>query len=199
MVSRHLHIPFHMYCLTDDSSGIIEDITCLSITDTRWTKWWHKISLLSDKRIPEKTSVLFDLDVVLYNNITDMVMEVTSNLTIAEAYWVDPVRDFKGYNRNVSCDLNSSVMIWNPTQEVKRVYDYFDLNYKKLLETYKGIDKVFFYHEFEEFELSYIDSEKWLQSYHHTGFDETKGAMLIFNQGVKNHTIEDERVKRLWV
>ena len=197
MISRHLHIPFQMYCLTDDSKGIISDITCLSIIDNRWEKWWNKITLLNDPRIPKNTCLLFDLDVVIYNDISNLVHEANDTLTIAESYWVDPVRNFKGYNRNLSCDLNSSIMIWNHTPEVKKIYDFFDKNQEYLVSNYKGIDKVFYYYEFEEFEVKTIDNS-WLQSYHHTGFDKETGSILIFNQGIKQHEIEDKLVHELW-
>ena len=197
MISRHLHVPFQMFCLTDDSSGIISDVTCLSIIDARWKKWWNKIPLLNDHRISKNTCLLFDLDVVIYNDISNLVLEVNDTLTIAESYWVDPVRNFKGYNRNLSCDLNSSIMIWNHTPEVKKIYDFFDNNQEYLVNNYKGIDKVFYYYEFEEFEVKTI-SNNWLQSYHHTGFDKEKGSVLIFNQGIKQHEIEDKLVHELW-
>lgn len=197
MISRHLHIPFQMFCLTDDSKGIISDITCLSIIDNRWEKWWNKITLLNDDRIPKNTCLLFDLDVVIYNDISNLVHEANDTLTIAESYWVDPVRNFRGYNRNLSCDLNSSIMIWNHTPEVKKIYDFFDKNQEYLVSNYKGIDKVFYYYEFEEFEVKTIDNN-WLQSYHHTGFNKEKGSILIFNQGIKQHEIEDKSVHELW-
>jgi len=197
MVSRHFHGPFQMFCLTDDSSGIINDVTCLSIIDARWKKWWNKIPLLNDHRISKNTCLLFDLDVVIYNDISKLVEEATETLTIAESYWIDPVRNFKGYNRNLSCDLNSSIMIWNHTPEVKKIYDFFDQNCNRLMNDYKGIDKVFYYYEFEEFEIKTIKND-WLQSYHHTGFDESKGSILIFNQGIKQHEIDNKRIHELW-
>lgn len=197
MISRHLHIPFQMFCLTDDSKGIISDITCLSIIDNRWEKWWNKITLLNDDRIPKNTCLLFDLDVVIYNDISNLVHAANDTLTIAESYWVDPVRNFRGYNRNLSCDLNSSIMVWNHTPEVKKIYDFFDKNQEYLVSNYKGIDKVFYYYEFEEFEVKTISND-WLQSYHHTGFNKEKGSILIFNQGIKQHEIEDKLVHELW-
>ena len=197
MISRHFDEPFRMFCLTDNSNGVIDSVTCLPIADQRWDKWWNKITLLNDERIPKNTCLLFDLDVVIYGNITCLLEEVKDNLTIAECYWVDPVRNFKGYNNNLSCDLNSSIMMWNHTPEVKKVYDFFDQNQEKLVKEYKGIDKVFYYYEFEHFEIATIKND-WIQSYHHTGFDKEKGSVLIFNQGIKQHEIKDKTVHELW-
>ena len=198
MVKRHLHVPFQMYCFTDDAAGINSEITVKPILDNRWIKWWNKIPLLSpDIDLPDNPCLFFDLDVVIYNDITKLLQEATDYLTIAECHWVDPVRNFKGYDRNLSCDLNSSIMMWNRTPQVKQLYDFFDTNYDTLMQQYKGIDKVLYYYEYQEFEIRTI-SKTWIQSYHHSGFDDSKGSILIFNQGVKQHELNDERVNALW-
>ena len=68
---------------------------------------------------------------------------------------------------------------------------------EQLNELSKGIDKVFYYYEFEHFEIATIKND-WIQSYHHTGFDKEKGSVLIFNQGIKQHEIKDKMVHELW-
>jgi hypothetical protein len=198
MISRHFHLPFQMYCFTDDPTEVTEKVICKPIQDTRWVKWWNKIPLISSNAGLEGASIFFDLDVIIYNDITSLVYEFTDYLTIAECHWVDPVRNFKGYERNLSCDLNSSIMLWKRTPQVDQLYNFFDVNCNRLMQEYKGIDKVLYYHEYKEFEIRTI-GKQWIQSYHHSGFDESKGSVLIFNQGEKQHEINDQRVKRLWI
>lgn len=200
MVSRHFHKPFKMYCLTDNEYGIDERIKVIPMMDLGWEKWWTKITLFNSRTqnyLGDNLNLFFDLDTIIYNDITPLIYEATDHLTIAECHWVDPIRNLKGYNRNVSCDLNSSIMMWRYTPEVKRLHDFFQDNQEELVAKYKGIDKVLYYHEFDEFEIRTID-DYWVQSYHHMDVDLTKGSVLIFNQGKKQTDIDDPRITELW-
>lgn len=74
MLQRHLHIPFHLMCVTDDPVGISEKITCIALWDefrgkggcfTRLVAFRSDIGELFGPRF-----VSIDLDCVIVSDIT---------------------------------------------------------------------------------------------------------------------------------
>jgi hypothetical protein len=76
MLSRHLHIPFQLVCITDDSGGINEEIECLPL----WKEWaelpgcFRRLKIFSKEMadIIGPRFVCIDLDVVIVDDVTDI-------------------------------------------------------------------------------------------------------------------------------
>ncbi len=77
MVSRHLSLPFEMICLTDNSKGIIDEVTCydippLDLPEGSPERGWNKLSTFEANLYNLQGQALFlDLDVVIVDNIDD--------------------------------------------------------------------------------------------------------------------------------
>lgn len=195
MVSKHFHHTFTFYCFTDAPIGLNKDIIPIELNDEGWIKWWTKITLWNHQVTKNNLNIFFDLDVIIRDDISDLINEETEYLTIIENHWNDPIETLKGLEQNLSCDINSSIMIWRYNQSIQQIYDFFSNNKHTFMKDYKGIDKVLYYYEFDEVNFNTI-SDKWVCSYHH-GKDENQ-PVVIFNQGNKQKDINDKELLELW-
>lgn len=106
MCDRQVRVPFTFHCLTEDPTGIREDINIINLPNLIGIKsWWSKLYMFSpDLPIKEGTILYFDLDVVIFRNIDHIVNWNPDKFCI--------IRDFNRC-RVPSWNLsNSSVMKW---------------------------------------------------------------------------------------
>lgn len=75
MVKRHLTLDFQMVCLTDDSTGIDDNVKCypipaLNLPDNIPERGWKKLTTFKPKLYDLKGTALFlDIDIVIVDNI----------------------------------------------------------------------------------------------------------------------------------
>lgn len=75
MVDRHLSLPFKFVCLTDDTNGIVPEVTCydippLDLPPNSPERGWNKLSTFEPDLYDLQGQALFlDLDVVIVDNI----------------------------------------------------------------------------------------------------------------------------------
>lgn len=115
MVKRNLTIPHKFVCFTDNPKGFQCETRKLP---QGYKGWWNKISLFRKGQFEGKCLYL-DLDIVLTGNIDDLVKLDGFHI------WADP---------NVG-GFNSSVMLFDPNEDVSKVWDEFD---PKWIKKYHG-------------------------------------------------------------
>jgi len=118
MAKRHTTVPFQFHCLTDDPSGINNDINIVKLPNDPWIKsWWSKLWMFSPD-MPIKGNLLyFDLDVVIFDNI-DQLFDSDDKFNI--------IRDFNRCRIKDWSLSNSSVMRWK-----SGTMDYLWMDFKE--------------------------------------------------------------------
>lgn len=125
MVQRNLSFPFKMICFTDNSEGIIENVTCFPIPEVDLPsnipeRMWKKLTVFKkDLYNLSGTALFLDLDVVIVDNI--------------DCFFQDshPFMIIKDYRRQWRLTGNSSVFRFQIGQHAY-VYDYFIANFKEI-------------------------------------------------------------------
>jgi hypothetical protein len=96
MVSRNLSLPFKFYCLTEDSSGIVPDVTILPLPELGLRGWWYKLYLFNNDFYGLSGTMLFlDLDVVITGSLDDLVTYEP------DAFCIAPDRVPSRYNSSI--------------------------------------------------------------------------------------------------
>jgi hypothetical protein len=101
---------FDFYCITDDSTGIREDVICIPCP----IKWlndvgsnenqWYKESMFISGTLPERKTLYLDLDVVVVSSLHPL-------LVFDDQYWC-MTRDF--HPRKDLPIFHGAVMVFNP-------------------------------------------------------------------------------------
>jgi len=116
MVKRNCTLDYQFACLTDDPTGLNDDIITIPLPE-KLAGWWCKPYMFS-KDLPIKGTILYlDLDVVISGNIDKL-------LTYQPGHWCS-VRDFTRAMRSNWKRLNSSVVRFDTGQ-----LDFVWQNYK---------------------------------------------------------------------
>lgn len=137
MVKRNLPTDFTFYCLTEDPSGIREEVKYLPI-ESDLEKWWLKFDLLKIFNGPG-TNILFDLDIVIINPLAKLAAFKPDRLTVLKTQWKEGMPNPCANDRYPTM-LNSSIMIWEGSQgyEIAR---RFETSKIESLMRYKGVDR----------------------------------------------------------
>lgn len=70
MVSRHLSLPFHFVCFTDDANHIDARIETRPLPSNKYAGWWWKPYVFEKNHFKEgDTNLFLDLDTVIIDNI----------------------------------------------------------------------------------------------------------------------------------
>lgn len=110
-IAKHLPVPYKSWCVTDNPSGLLVDITAIE-ADPAVSGWWNKIALFRPGIFPEGEQVLyFDLDTVITGDLTDIAEHRGKFAMLRDFY-------FKG-------NLNSGLMSWQAgsLDHIWRVWD----------------------------------------------------------------------------
>ncbi|MFP8968605.1 glycosyl transferase [Pokkaliibacter sp. CJK22405] len=98
MVERNITPPFRVYCLTDDSAGVREEVICRGLPDlgvprpTNAPGKWPKTAMWGDSLFDIEGVVLFiDLDVIITGNIDDFFSMGKPEDVIVARNWVKPL------------------------------------------------------------------------------------------------------------
>ncbi len=142
MVKRNLTIPFEFYCLTEDITGINQDIKIKPLPEIDLEGWWFKVTLFQKNAYGFKGRILFiDLDMVIINNIDTLCNQKTSFATI------------KGWNHNYlqsaifSLDVNSCTYVYDKfMQDYQNIVKRLDGDQDWISESIREQDVVFFPH-----------------------------------------------------
>lgn len=70
MVKRHLTVPYHFVCFTDDPNGLNEGIDIRLLPKGKFEGWWWKPYIFKQGHfVLGETNLFFDLDMVVINNL----------------------------------------------------------------------------------------------------------------------------------
>lgn len=152
---KFISLDFDFYCVTDDKRDInsnikILDINQYKVPDGKWGRnifTGEKIKVLKDFT---GISILFDLDILLLNDITEYIttVDIKKPRWIFNA-WSDPNRFKKNYGR--SCDINASFILTKDklinqlhNKIFNENYDYYSFKYGSLdrVITYRCINNI---------------------------------------------------------
>jgi hypothetical protein len=107
-VLRHTTQDLRFWCLTDDASGILPDITVLDLmAPDQLDSWWNKISLFSpDNGLPLGEQLFYiDLDTLIVANIDDL-------LNVTQVPEIVVLRDFYHGLAKTAGNVGSGLMSW---------------------------------------------------------------------------------------
>lgn len=131
MVSRHLTIPYRFICLTDNKTGIDQNIECfdmpkIDVPKAKDVSPWRKLGMFS-KKIGDLTgkALFLDLDIVIIDNI-DCFFTFSNKFTIIEN-WTQKGRGIG----------NSSVYCFNIGTH-SDVLEYYQSNVEKVTNEYSN-------------------------------------------------------------
>ena len=135
MVKRNSSINFRFHCVTEDPSGVSEEINIISLPEAYGLeKWWWKLWILSDELPVHGKCIFLDLDMVIQNNIDPILnFDNGDDLFVLKAQWRTTLRS------KDSPSINSSVIIWN-SDTSKKYFKKFYEDPEYYLLKYRGID-----------------------------------------------------------
>ena len=124
MVKKNLTAEFEFYCITEDSSNIIKEVTCIQ-SPIEWVKnQWYKETMFLKNTIPERITLYLDLDIVIVSSLDPLIPKNEND----ENWYMS--RDF--LKRNIPT-FHGAVMVFNP----KYWYDFFDYFKNKINSGYE--------------------------------------------------------------
>jgi len=148
MVKRNTTIPFDFYCITEDNTGINENINIKPIPNLDLKGWWFKVTLFQKDAYGLKGRVLFiDLDMVIIDNIDSICQHQGSFSTI------------KGWNENY---LQNAVFAFNINEHNYIYYDFI-INHEKLAKKFNG-DDIWMTKVLDKTKVSFFP-DSWIVSY----------------------------------
>jgi hypothetical protein len=128
MVKRHCTVPFKFACLTEDPTGIHQDIQIIPLPNNL-RGWWCKPYMFSKQAGLKGTILYMDLDVVIADNIDKLWTYETKNWCV--------IRDFTRAQRPDWQKYNSSIIRFRPEQ-MYFIWEEFARDANKIQRTYWG-------------------------------------------------------------
>jgi len=131
MIESNLSIPFTLYCLTENSKGLLKDIEVLPLERSDLEGWWYKLLLFKKDFFGLKGELIYlDLDIVIVNNIDFLVEEKGDFIII------------NNWSKNKM--WNSSIMRFK-IGKFTNIWESFLSNKDKVIKEYNG-DQEWIYH-----------------------------------------------------
>lgn len=160
MVKRNITIEFDFFCITENSSNIRKEVTCIPCPISWVKNQWYKESMFVPGTIPERMTLYLDLDVVIVSNIDDLIPKDDSLWCIS--------RDFN--KRNVAESIpvfHGAVMAFNP----KYWYSFFNFFESKVknneIEMKRGREQplIALYHHINKHKNLHVYPNNWIWSF----------------------------------
>jgi hypothetical protein len=125
-VKRNTTVPFKFWCFTDDATGIVPEVTTVSLPYAdRLDSWWNKLNLFSrDLKgiLPGNWIFYIDLDTLIVDNIDELLTIRPSKMVV--------LRDFyQGIVKSANL-VGSGLMMWRHGR-YNHVWDKFIANPEK--------------------------------------------------------------------
>lgn len=125
-----------IFCYTDDPTDIDPTIRIIP-TSGDYQAWWFKLPLLIEPTLqPYNVKILFDLDVIIHNDISNLHTFAGPELTLCSSAWKNPAVLLDVHEKNTM--YNSSIMVW---KDAEYVWNAFQQDPEKFMSIYKGIDR----------------------------------------------------------
>lgn len=135
MISKHSGFSsFNMICYTEDSSDILEAITCRSLPELGWKGWWYKAYLFSDATQFNGNILYLDLDTVVCGNLdflVDLNKIVNSDLKTVFTPFLLTLSASTFITEARNNGINSSIMCWKGTS-LCHCFDFLKENYSSI-------------------------------------------------------------------
>lgn len=146
MLKRNCKEQFTLYCCTEDSTGISEEVSIvpLPIDEYDLEIYWWKLWILSEELPIRGKCIFFDLDTVIQNDIQEIVdFDPGDNIFTLPCQWRMKYRlvanDYYTYS-------NSSIMIWDSTIDLEIFPHYIKNNYYYEMKYYGNDEYLEFQH-----------------------------------------------------
>ena len=111
MIQRNCDEEFLLYCCTEDSAGIREEVDIIPLPEyLHLETYWWKLWITSNKFPVRGKCIFFDLDIVIQNNLKELLeYDCDKGLFILYTKWRSEYIKEVGYNIKLT-STNSSVM-----------------------------------------------------------------------------------------
>lgn len=131
-VKRNTTHKFEFTCFTEDTTDVMEHITCRPLPYTELHGWWHKLYFFCPELGITDRILYLDLDTVIVKNI-DEFFEYNGDFAI--------LRDFFRTRNNPNClEYGSAIMSWQPNWGTF-IWDHFRSNSAQNMQTGGGDQK----------------------------------------------------------
>lgn len=132
MLKRHLKLDFEMWCITDDLTGIDENIIC-AWPPMKLSGCWNKLAIFQFFNKASGDPVLYlDLDQVITDDITDLICPYIGSPQMV---------CYADHIEWMGCKFGSALMMFQPC-DFYYIWDEFLANYDKAIQT-QGGDQVY--------------------------------------------------------
>lgn len=146
---KYCRLNFTFNCITDDSNGIYEDIKIINYnkfnTSGESVFTVEKLELMYN--INNNNNLLLDLDILIYNDITDLCNQIVEKPTFVYTYWTPECYWDKLVITKEACFINGSFIKWSG-ENAKFLFSNYLENREKHIREYNSCDKYLFYEEY---------------------------------------------------
>lgn len=155
-LTKHLHIPFKLHCITDNHKNIKKEVEIIdySIFENTTVFTSEKLKLMYD--FTSEDNLLLDLDILIHNDMTDLCTRNISKPTFIWTHWTPSYR-LNYLDSKQECFINSSFVRWKK-DTAKFLYEHFDKNKKRIIQEYDSCDKYLFYEHWPNKSLDFWES-----------------------------------------
>lgn len=192
MIERNLTLPYKFYCLTEDPTGLNENINVIPLpTEYKLEGWWWKTYMFKEGLFEYDTNFYIDLDMIVMSNI-DHYMTYEPNLFLG-------LRDVSYVRIETVNTLGSGLMKW-PNNKYSDIWENMTVRGSNVMATYKRSgDQAYIWDKHKEeiyfFPEEWYESYKW--EYEVKGHKDTS-SILVFHGFEKPHNCHTTVVQEYW-
>ena len=188
-IKANITIDHELVCLTDDATGISNNVDRIIPLTNDYPTWWSKIELFKPNQFTTKHVFYMDLDTLVVGNIDD-IMSYDGDFT--------GLRDFYSMH-----SLGSGIMAWNPSL-TNNIYTEFVKKSRSIIVNYREGDQ------------RWIDEHKpsleWIQDIYPNKIVSFKkhcmknneinvpdsARIICFHGNPRPHTIKHDAITKHW-
>lgn len=189
MVRRNITFPFRFHCITDDHTGIRDNIRVISLPeDMPFSGWWVKPYMFKTGLFKHGINLYFDLDLVIVRNIDKLITYMPGSFVGARDYAYTRRPDFYNLASGIMRWVNGSYnMIWTRLERDQNISRNFAGDQEYIYHYHKKDIK--FYPE------DYAISYRWQ---YEEGKKTEQTCVLDFHGRPKPHEVDDKYIKEHW-
>jgi len=168
---KHTSKQFRFFCLTEDSSNLMDDIEVIPFPENNYyEKWWNKLYLFDKNVVTQTGEKLFlDLDIYLQHSIDPIIdHEPKDCLTFVKTHWhnLEQMKIDTKDNPRLFTDLNSSVLRWNDSLDTEKITKFVTDYPDQMFFYYRGLDNLFGHQRERLLNIDFFP-DGWVYSYNY--------------------------------
>lgn len=161
---QHCKIPFDLTCITDDTDGLLPQIHTIDYDSFDPFKQpkdriFTREKLVLFKEFNYGRNVWLDLDILIHDDITDLVITDQPKPVFIWNYWTwdrhrDEYQALRHYGNGSLCYMNSSFVYWQEDAG-EHIFDSLWKDQEMAFWTYNSLDKYLFYQHWHRHNINF--------------------------------------------